>query len=71
MAPGKDERDVAWAPDGTLLMSAGTKISAWRRGDKAWREVLDVSGQKLGAVTRMAVAPDGGSIVVVLTEPAR
>ena len=67
----KDERDVAWAPDGTLLMSAGTKISAWRRGDQAWHEVLDVSSHKLGSVSRMAVAPDEQSLAIVVNEPAR
>jgi WD40-like Beta Propeller Repeat len=68
---GNDERDVAWTPDGTLLMSAGTKIHAWRRGDKDWREVLDVSAHSLGAVTRMAVAPDGKAMAVVVNEPRR
>jgi dipeptidyl aminopeptidase/acylaminoacyl peptidase len=66
--PGNDERDVAWTPDGTLLMSAGTRISAWRRGDKGWREVLDVAGRQLGAVTRMAVAPDGRALAIVVSE---
>ena len=32
--PGSTERDCAWLPDGTLLMSAGTRIVAWRRGDQ-------------------------------------
>jgi dipeptidyl aminopeptidase/acylaminoacyl peptidase len=66
--PGNTERDVAWTPDGTLLMSSGSKIYAWRRGDKDWREVADVAGQKLGNVTRMAVAPDGRAIAIVVNE---
>ena len=65
---GDNERDVAWSPDGTLLMSAGSRISAWRRGDKAWRELLDVARHKLGAVTRMTVAPDGRALAVVVSE---
>jgi dipeptidyl aminopeptidase/acylaminoacyl peptidase len=63
-----NERDVAWLPDGTLLMAAGTKIFAWRRGDKDWREVYDVSRHNLGAVTRMAAAPDGRTLAIVITE---
>jgi Tol biopolymer transport system component len=66
---GNQENDVAWLPDGTLLRSAGTKIFAWHRGDKDWQEVADVQGQKLGAVTRMASAPDGKSIAIVVEEP--
>lgn len=65
---GNDERDVAWMSDGTLLMSAGTKIFAWRRGEKDWREVLDVAGHKVGTVTRMAVAPDGKALAIVVNE---
>jgi Tol biopolymer transport system component len=65
---GNDERDVAWTPDGTLLMSAGTKIHAWRPGDKDWREIIDVAVHKLGVVTRMAVAPDGRALAIVVNE---
>jgi Tol biopolymer transport system component len=71
MRAGNTEGDVAWTPDGTLLMSAETKIYAWRRGDNDWREVYDVAAHKLGAVTRMAVAPDARSIAIVVNEPAR
>jgi dipeptidyl aminopeptidase/acylaminoacyl peptidase len=65
---GNQEHDVAWMPDGTLLRSAGTKILAWRAGDKDWLEVYDVVGQKLGNVTRMAVSPDGKAIAIVVNE---
>ena len=68
LVAGNDERDVAWTPDGTLLMSSGTRIHAWRQGEKDWREVFDIAGHKLGAVTRMAVAPDGSAIALVVNE---
>jgi dipeptidyl aminopeptidase/acylaminoacyl peptidase len=69
MAPaGSTERDCAWLPDGTLLMSAGTRIVAWRRGDQGWRDVYDGAIHKLGAVTRMAVAPEGRSVAIVVNE---
>ena len=66
--PGSTERDCAWLPDGTLLMSAGTRIVAWRRGDQGWRDVYDGAIHKLGAVTRMAAAPEGRSVAIVVNE---
>jgi dipeptidyl aminopeptidase/acylaminoacyl peptidase len=66
---GNNERDVTWMPNGTLLMSSGTKVFAWRQGDKEWREVVDIAAHKLGAVTRMAVAPDGRALAIVVNEP--
>jgi Tol biopolymer transport system component len=66
---GNDEGDVAWTPDGTLLMSARSRIFAWRRGDKDWREVYDATPHKLGAITRMAVSPDGRAVAIVVSEP--
>lgn len=66
---GTEEPYTAWMPDGTLLMSAATKIYAWRRGDKDWREVYDAAAHKLGILTRLAVAPDGKAIAIVSDEP--
>ena len=66
---GSLDRDYEWMPDGqTLLMSAGTKVFAWSRGSSGWREVLDVSLHKLGAVTRLAVAPNGDALALVTAE---
>lgn len=71
LAESKD-RDVAWLPDGrTLLLSAGTTIYAWRRGDKQWEPVRDVAPLGLGAVSRLAVSPSGDALAVVVAEPAR
>lgn len=67
--PGKEERDVAWLADGTLLMSSGSQISAWKRGTEAWHEVFDATAHKLGAVTRIAASLDGKSIAIVVNEP--
>lgn len=67
---GSSERDTAWLNDGTLLMSSGTRILAWKRGDKDWREIADVAAHGLGAVTRMAVSPDGSMLAIVVNEPA-
>lgn len=66
---GSFDRDYEWMPDGqTVLMSAGTKVFAWSRGATSWREVLDVAPHGLGAVTRMAVSPQGDVLAVVTAE---
>ena len=76
-APGSTARDCAWLPDGTLLMSSGTRILAHRpspaasSAEGAWREVFDAAAHKLGAVTRMAVAPDGQALAIVVNEAPR
>jgi Tol biopolymer transport system component len=65
---GSADRDSAWTPDGTLLMSAGTRIVAWKAGESAWRDVYDVKPHRLGAVSRIAVAPDGKAIAFVVSQ---
>jgi len=68
---GSSDRDMAWMPDGrTMLMSAGTKIFSWTRGETAWTEVFDAAVHQLGPVTRMAVSPKGNAIAIVVAEPA-
>jgi WD40 repeat protein len=63
-APGATEEYVAWTPDGTLLMPAGGALYGWRRGDKEWKAVANIS---LRNVSRLAVSPRGDSIAFVAT----
>jgi Tol biopolymer transport system component len=68
---GNNERDMAWMPDGrTILMSGGTKIYSWTRGDKGWTDVFDAAAHNLGAVTRLAVSPKGDAVAIVVAEPS-
>ena len=66
---GSDEPYVAWMNDGTVLTAAGSRLFAWRRGDKDWRVVHDLAGQKLSEMTRIALAPDGRALALVVAEP--
>ena len=69
---GNNERDMAWMPDGkTILMSGGTKIYSWTRGASGWTEVFDAAAHNLGAVTRLAVSPQGDAIAIVVAESAK
>jgi hypothetical protein len=57
-------------PDGkTLLMSSGTRILKWTRGDAGWSEVFDGAPHKLGAISRLAVSPSGDAVAIVVAEP--
>lgn len=64
-AAGSTDPYVAWHPDGTALMAAGSAIYRWRPGDADWSVVahLDVFG--LHEVTRLAVSPDGHRLAIV------
>jgi hypothetical protein len=67
---GNTERDMAWMPDGkTILMSGGTKIYSWTRGQSGWTEIFDAAPHKLGAVTRLAVSPRADAVALVVAEP--
>jgi Tol biopolymer transport system component len=69
---GNTERDMAWTPDGrTILMSGGAKVYAWTRGASGWTEVYDAAAHGLGAVTRLAVAPKGDAVAMVVAEPKK
>jgi hypothetical protein len=61
--PGGDYH--AWLPDGTLLMSSGSRIlhHDLRTGSR-WREVADLGPQGL-RVTRLAVSPTGDRVAFV------
>lgn len=68
--PGSSERDMAWMPDGkTILMSSGTKVFAWTRGEGGWTEVFDAAPHNLGVVTRLSVSPKGDAVAIVVAGP--
>jgi len=64
--PGSAERDAAWAPDGTLFMTKGGEVYWWRPGQEGWTLLSDPG---IGALTRLAVSPDGRWLALVATEP--
>ena len=71
-AEGSSDRDYVWLPDGkTILMSSGTKIMSWTRGESGWTERFDAAAHQLGAVTRLAVSPKGDAIAIVVAEPKK
>lgn len=62
---GATEADLAWTPDGLLLMAHNGALYGWRRGDKDWSRVADLAALGLSGVSRMAVSPKGDRIAFV------
>lgn len=67
---GATQVQVAWTPDGTLLMAHAGSLHAWRQGEKGWRVVADLNALGFEGVTRLAVSPKGDRIALV-AEPGR
>jgi hypothetical protein len=64
-----DLADLAWTPDGLLLMANGGKLNGWRRGQTAMTVVADLDAAGLRSVSRLAVSPRGDYLALV-AQPA-
>jgi dipeptidyl aminopeptidase/acylaminoacyl peptidase len=65
---GATEADLAWTPDGLLLMAHNGALHGWRRGDTAWTRLADLEALGLPGVSRMAVSPKGDRIAFVANQ---
>jgi len=65
---GAREADLAWTPDGMLLMAEKDVLYGWKRGEPAWRRLADLAALGLHGVSRIAVSPNGDRIAFV-TQP--
>jgi hypothetical protein len=64
---GNDEHDAAWGPDGSLFMTRGAEVHAWRPGQDGFRLVGDPG---IGRLSRLAVSGDGRWMALVAAETA-
>ncbi len=62
---GSSDRDLAWAPDGSLFMTKDGEVHWWRPGQAAWTLLADPA---IGTLSRMAVSPDGRWLALVAAE---
>jgi hypothetical protein len=60
--------DMAWTPDGTILMGDGAELYAWRPGGN-WYRIADLSSAGVQGITRLAVSPAGDRIAIVADRP--
>lgn len=73
---GAKEADVAWAPEGLLLMAHEDVLYGWKRGgggrdaqSSTWTRIADLAALGLKGVTRLAVSPAGDRIAFVTQAP--
>lgn len=67
--PG-EAQDMAWLPDGSLLMSDQGRVMRWAGGeDDRWELLADFSSSLGTSLTRLAVNPHGDKIALVAQHP--
>jgi WD40 repeat protein len=68
---GAKEADLAWTPDGQLLMAEKDVLYGWKRDAGNWTRLADLAAQGMHGVTRLAVSPKGDRIAIVASGAAR
>jgi WD40 repeat protein len=59
-------QDLLWTPDGTLLASSGSTIYQFStEAGGTWKNMLDLRNFGLANISRMAISPDGNTLVLV------
>lgn len=67
--PLEDVQDLAWTPDGTMIMGKGDKLYKLKPGvDKTWVEFASLSAYGLNGITRLAISPFGNKLAIVVDE---
>jgi dipeptidyl aminopeptidase/acylaminoacyl peptidase len=62
---GAKEADLAWTPDGLLLMAEKDVLYSYKREEPSWKRVADLAALGMHGVTRIAVSPKGDRIAFV------
>lgn len=67
--------DLAWTPDGAIVMGQKGKLMlrrpSIRPGQAGWTEIADLTAQGVENITRLTVSPDGKWIAIVSQAAAR
>ena len=65
--PGRE--DLAWLPDGRMVMADGATIYARGPADAEWAVLVAFDDPAIGPITRLAAHPDGRRLVFVADRP--
>ncbi len=64
-----DSQDMAWMPNGTMIMGKDDKLYKLKPDeDKEWIEIATLKEFELNGITRLAVSPLGNKIAIVVDE---
>lgn len=64
-----NREDLAWTPDGKILMSDGEKLFFWQPGkSKSWEPVTMPAGFSPRGITRLAISASGNKLAMVVSE---
>ena len=65
----EDAQDLAWTPDGTMIMGIDDKLYKLKPGvDKTWIQFASLSSYGLNGITRLAISPFGNKLAVVVDD---
>ncbi|MEJ1236766.1 hypothetical protein WBG78_01475 [Chryseolinea sp. T2] len=64
----RGREDVAWTPNGHIIISDGKTLLAMRPGKTTWKEISISSPVFLKSVSRLAVSADGTKLALVIEE---
>lgn len=65
----KGSQDMAWTPDGTIIMGKGNTLYKFTPNlDKKWIAFATLKDFKLNGITRIAISPTGTKIAIVVNE---
>jgi len=62
---GAKEADLAWTPEGELLMAEKDVLYGWHRDANNWSRLANLAPLGMHGVTRLAVSPKGDRIAIV------
>ncbi len=63
--------DMAWIDSSTIVMGKGSALFTWKRGATEWTPVADFAYAGVGAITRLAVSPNGAWLAMVAEQKPR
>lgn len=62
---GASQPDLAWMPDGSLLVAHEGQLYRWRQGASAWTVAANLAALALKGASRVAVSPAGDLLAIV------
>ena len=62
----EEVEDMAWTPDGAIIMGKGNTLNVWTE-DNNWSDPVQIFDSE-GTISRLAVSPDGTQIAIVFEE---